>query len=395
LYQKGGRVSLAIDLCFRGQLFDVLSDIADELSNESSEGLIKMDNPADAQVLERCGDFFVQHGKYERAVNMFTKARQYVKALELCATRNVQLTEELAESLTPPKPEEKSSLEYKKRRIAILKKIAKLAAQQGNFKTSTKKYVQAGDKVKAMRVLIKSGDTERIAFFANVSRQRELYILAANYMQNLDWQKDSDILKQIISFYTKAKAWLNLSNFYEVCSQMEIDEFRNYEKALDALKDSLKYLMKEQKQGQANNSSASIMSELAERVSQLQTRIFLVEKFILARSLSNSNDTKGTTSEIVTLCEDLLREPNIQNAIRVGDIYALLVEWNWTRKKNATDAYKTIRKMLNEEIELHYYLEQLTVQDICAAASMPMVEWGYDQDEVQQEEEIEEEIDDY
>lgn len=38
-----------------------------------------------------------------------------------------------------------------------------------------------------MKVLIKSGNTEKIKFFAEASRKAELYILAANYLQNLDW----------------------------------------------------------------------------------------------------------------------------------------------------------------------------------------------------------------
>jgi intraflagellar transport protein 140 len=36
-----------------------------------------------------------------------------------------------------------------------------------------------------------------------VSRHRDIYILAANYLQNLDWHTDADIMKAIITFYTK------------------------------------------------------------------------------------------------------------------------------------------------------------------------------------------------
>ncbi len=42
---------------------------------------------------------------------------------------------------------------------------------------------QAGDKLRAMKSLLRSGDTEKIIFFAGVSRQRDIYILAANYLQ--------------------------------------------------------------------------------------------------------------------------------------------------------------------------------------------------------------------
>ena len=37
--------------------------------------------------------------------------------------------------------------------------------------------------IQAMKALLKSGDTEKIIFFAGVSRQKEIYVMAANYLQ--------------------------------------------------------------------------------------------------------------------------------------------------------------------------------------------------------------------
>lgn len=71
-----------------------------------------------------------------------------------------------------------------------------------------------------MRALLKSGDTEKIVFFAGVSRQKEIYIMAANYLQSLDWRKDPEIMKNIISFYTKGRALDLLAGFYEACAQV-------------------------------------------------------------------------------------------------------------------------------------------------------------------------------
>ena len=50
---------------------------------------------------------------------------------------------------------------------------------QGAYHLATKKFTQAGNRVKAMRALLKSGDTEKIIFFAGVSRQKEIYVMAA------------------------------------------------------------------------------------------------------------------------------------------------------------------------------------------------------------------------
>ncbi len=114
--------------------------------------------------------------------------------------------------------------------------MAKCCKRQGNYHLACKKYTQAGDKLKAMKCLLKSGDTEKITFFAGVSRTKEIYILAANYLQTLDWHSDPEVMKNIVAFYTKAKALDNLSSFYDACAQVEIDEYRDYEKALGALR---------------------------------------------------------------------------------------------------------------------------------------------------------------
>jgi hypothetical protein len=59
-------------------------------------------------------------------------------------------------------------------------------------------------------------------FFAGVSRQKEIYIMAANYLQSLDWRKEPEIMKNIISFYTKGRALDLLAGFYDACAQVQI-----------------------------------------------------------------------------------------------------------------------------------------------------------------------------
>ena len=72
-----------------------------------------------------------------------------------------------------------------------------------------------------MKALLKSGDTEKIVFFAGVSRQKDIYVMAANYLQSLDWQRDAEIMKNIISFYTKGRALESLAGFYDACAQVK------------------------------------------------------------------------------------------------------------------------------------------------------------------------------
>lgn len=63
--------------------------------------------------------------------------------------------------------------------------------------------MQAGEKVKALKCLIRSGNTDKIIFFAGVSRNAEIYTLAANYLQTLDWHSRPDLTQSIVTFYTK------------------------------------------------------------------------------------------------------------------------------------------------------------------------------------------------
>merc|ERR1719399_730401 len=129
-------------------------------------------------------------------------------------------------------------------RAELLNKLARLCKKQGSFQLACKKFTQAGDKLKAMKSLLQSQDTEKIIFFAGTARQPEIYILAGNYLQSLDWHNDPEIMKNIITFYTKAKAFDKLASFYDACAQVEIDEYRDYEKAGGALREALKYLVK-------------------------------------------------------------------------------------------------------------------------------------------------------
>ncbi len=80
-----------------------------------------------------------------------------------------------------------------------------------------------------MKALLKSGDTEKIVFFAGVSRQKDIYVMAANYLQTLDWRNDHSIMKNIITFYTKGRALDSLAGFYDACAQVSIQLEKNFE----------------------------------------------------------------------------------------------------------------------------------------------------------------------
>ncbi|KAG8433191.1 hypothetical protein GDO86_017467 [Hymenochirus boettgeri] len=205
LYHKSGHFSKALELAFSTEQFAALQQIAEELDENS-----------DPALLARCSDFFIEHNQFEKAVELLLAAKKYYDALQLCLEQNLIITEDMAEKMTVSKNSKELSEEARRE---LLEGIADCCMRQGNYHLATKKYTQAGNKLKAMRSLLKSGDTEKIVFFAGVSRQKEIYIMAANYLQSLDWRKDPEIMKNIISFYTKGRALDLLAGFYDACAQ--------------------------------------------------------------------------------------------------------------------------------------------------------------------------------
>lgn len=78
-------------------------------------------------------------------------------------------------------------------------------------------------------------------------------------------------MRTIISFYQKAKAFDSLANFYDACAQVEIDEYRDYEKAISAMKEARRQL----------DRSTGPNKEM--KITMMQNRIDVIEQFVQAR----------------------------------------------------------------------------------------------------------------
>jgi len=347
LYQKGGRIPKALDLCFKGQLFDALRSMSDSLGSDT-----------DPALLAKCGDFFLQHQEYEKAAHQYISAKQYMKALTLCMRHNVKVTEAMAERMTPPKTKDETE---KRIREDLLKKLAHVCKDQGEYHLACKKYTQAGDHVRAMKCLLKSNDTEKITYYAQMTKQPEIYILAANYLQNLDWHNDPEVMRKIIEFYSKAKAMSQLAVFYDACAQVEIDDYRDYEKALGALQDSQKFLLKGHTKDIPNRE---------EKLASLDARIRLVQRFVEARKL-----VKSAPDQMIAICQQLLDAGDVESAIRVGDVYALLIEY-FHSIGDFQRAYAVIERMRGANIVLSPYLDRQMVERIHAEVGAEMLPEG-------------------
>jgi len=116
-----------------------------------------------------------------------------------------------------PQASEKDPMKSKERKDIALR-VAKLTKRQGDFKLGAKLYTMGNEKLKGMKCLLKSGDVKAVIAYATNARQLEVYVLAGNFLQNQNWHNDPEIMKTIISFYSKAKSFESLANFYDACA---------------------------------------------------------------------------------------------------------------------------------------------------------------------------------
>lgn len=342
LYQKGGRSHRALEMCFEGELFESLKQIADQLSADT-----------DPSLLIRCAEFFISHDQFDKAVHLLQLANELTRALDICIHHNIRVDETLCEKLTPPKTTNDNA---KRARDDFLRQLAQLCDEQGSHHLACKKFTQAGEFTKAIKCLIKSGDTEKIIYYASMTKRNDVFVIAGNYLQQCDWKNNSAILKNIIAFYTKAKAMSALASFYEECAQLEIDEYRDYEKALEALKEALKFQIK------AKSAPGNSSNDKDEKLQRLDQRVKIVERFVSARDL-----VKSDPPQMIMICKQLIEGGSETDvAVRVGDVYALLIEYSASMRQ-WSDAMDYIDNMRTSEIQIEPYLEEQLIRAIYSA----------------------------
>lgn len=79
------------------------------------------------------------------AISVSVVPSQYQEALQLCLEQNMTITEEMAEKMTVAK--DCTDLSEESRR-ELLEQIANCCMRQGKYHLATKKYTQAGNKLK-------------------------------------------------------------------------------------------------------------------------------------------------------------------------------------------------------------------------------------------------------
>ncbi|CAF0995675.1 unnamed protein product [Adineta ricciae] len=344
LYHKAGLTSKAIDLAFRHERYSALAQIADSVGKN-----------ADPTQVTRMADYFMQLKQFDKAVDLLAAIDRVDEAADLAIRNEIPLTEELLERLSPAKPTNEEDMP---RYQAICEKLGDLAVSQGAYAGAAKKYLDAGNKIKSMRALIHAGDVERISTFANVARNREVYLLAADYLKTLDWKKHPDALQNIMNFYKRAKAYEKLAQFYDMCAQIEIEEYRDYSKALEALMEAYKTLR--------DNGENTFTKD--ETLQEIELKCRNIKRFLDAKD-RYAGDPETGARELA----GLLSEQKIFTGVHPGDLYGILIEHFGRREK-----YKQAG-MLLDELQQHvseryfsHYINPSLLSAIYAATGRKM-----------------------
>jgi intraflagellar transport protein 140 len=276
LFQQSGNIKKALNICLLSNQYDLTREIAENVEYKN-----------DPETLKSLAEHFQEQGHIEKALGIYIRLKDYDIALKICEENKLKISVETADAIFDDLD---IKTQNEKKRL-LLKKLAKQLTIQGDFELAHQKFVQMGELKKAMKSLIKTGDKDKIINFANTSRTNFNYILAANFLQTLEWVENPEIVKYIVGFYKKAKAFNNLSNFYLTCANVEINDYRNYEKAIEAMGESIKVL-----------ESAKDIEELEkkERVDNLKERMKLTKLFVHITTI------KGQSENAMKLCNDLL-----------------------------------------------------------------------------------------
>ncbi|XP_052759432.1 intraflagellar transport protein 140 homolog isoform X2 [Galleria mellonella] len=226
LYQKAGKPHMALKLA-----------VSSGDTNAMIAAVESLGDRVDPEVAHTLASHLKKADHHSHAAALLATAGNYEEALDIMEQSSAPLSEELSERLAAPAGTSG--------RDALLRRLADVLGARGLYHQAAKRLAHAGDKACAMRWLMRSGDVDRIAVFAAAARDRGAQLMAADYLRRrADWRARPDLARHILHFYTRARAYGKLAAFYADCAKMEVDEYDNYEKALEALKEAAKCLAK-------------------------------------------------------------------------------------------------------------------------------------------------------
>ncbi|EAY12167.1 hypothetical protein TVAG_003730 [Trichomonas vaginalis G3] len=328
LYARAGRMNRALALCFTKNLYDALDEISDSLTIKT---------PPD--ILVTCGKHFIESDRWSKAAECFALAKQFDIVEKIMKDHNVKISKQTIQSIaeTEQDPE-------------ILRQFAAMCERQNENSIAASLYVKLKDLLSAVKCLARAGDTQKVVKFAKTARNREVYILAANYLQTLDAYGSETIFDLIVAFLTKSGALDKLARFYDSIARQCAEEHQEYERAFELLKKSVETMI---------NAPESDKREAMLNVFRERTRT-------MAMYIESTKIVEENPQQALAICATLLKTPNIEQLLKLDDIYIVMIE-AFVAKGSMKNAYKLLDDMVQSGTDVLFYLDLSEIQAIYKA----------------------------
>ena len=301
LYLQGSNIRKGLNLCLATNQLDKVRELSRVLETKQ-----------DKDTLKALADYFAGQNEHEKALELLIRIKDYESAMKICENHKVRISQETANAMKEDLEKEKDN----KTKKELTARLAKLLMTQGDFEMAHDIYVKMGNLKKAMKCYIKMGDKNKVIEFAQICRNPELFILAANFLQNLEWTPD--VIKIIVSFFNKAKAYYNLSQFYTVLGVSAINEKKDFKKGEEYLKEALKAVMKVRENDDKKNN----------KIDEIKKKLDFID------SLNDMNDKLkgGDAAGALNRCNELLKISGRDDILSDKDIYGFMFKIHYFQK---------------------------------------------------------------
>ena len=301
LYLQGSNIRKGLNLCLATNQLDKVRELSRQLETKH-----------DKDTLKALADYFTSQNEYEKALELLIRIKDYENAMKICENHKVRISQETANAIKVDLEKERDN----KLKQDLTSRLAKLLMTQGDFEMAHDIYVKIGNLKKAMKCYIKMGDKSKVIEFAHNCRNPELFILAANFLQNLDWTPD--VVKIIVSFYNKAKAYYNLAQFYIQVAVSEINDKKDFKKGEEDLKNALKAIMKVRENDDKKN----------EKIDEIKKKLDFIENLNDMNNKLQNNNPQGALQK----CNELLKINGRDDILKDKDIYGFMFKIYYFQK---------------------------------------------------------------
>ncbi len=116
--------------------------------------------------------------------------------------------------------------------------------------------------------------------------------------------------------------------------------------------------------------------------SMLLRRIKYLESYCEAREAMNS----GNFDQMARICDSLVDQPGVDEAIRLGDVFANLIEFHMG-KGDVQSSFGYLQKMQKKKILIDPYLDRKMLEDIYRRMGMqnPHKQYGGGSDDIDED----------